>query len=109
VLDILKQRQAAIGDLCQRYRVRTLEIFGSAADGTFDPDGSDLDFLVDFLPMKPAEHSRAYFGLWFALRDLFGREVDLVEAHAVTNPYFQKQIDKQREVVYAARDRQVPA
>ena len=65
---------------------------------------SDLDFLVDFQPMPPSAHSKAYFGLWFALQDLFGRKVDLVEMEtvAVTNPFFLKAILPSRRVLYAA-------
>ena len=79
-----------------------LEVFGSAAKDTFDPRSSDVDFLVDFLPLPPRAHSQAYFGLWFALAELFGRKVDLVETPAVTNPYFLKSIHSSRHVLYAA-------
>jgi predicted nucleotidyltransferase len=102
MLDLLKQHRMELEELCRRYRVRTLEVFGSATAGTFDPATSDLDLLVDFLPMEPSPHSRAYFGLWFALRDLFRRNVDLVELPAVSNPYFLKVVNQQRELLYAA-------
>jgi arylsulfatase A-like enzyme len=85
-----------------RHHVRTLEIFGSAADDTWDAGRSDLDFLVDFLPMEPGPHSRAYFDFWFALRDLFQRQIDLVETPAVTNPYFLKIVNQQRQLLYTA-------
>jgi hypothetical protein len=102
VIDLVEQNRAALTELCRRYRVKTLEVFGSAADGTFDPDRSDLDFLVDFQPMDPGPHAKAYFGVWFGLRDLFDRNVDLVESPAVTNPYFLKAIEPYRMTVYAA-------
>ena len=35
----------------------TLELFGSAADGAWEPARSDLDFLVEFLPLKPGQPS----------------------------------------------------
>lgn len=89
-------------ELCRRHHVKTLELFGSAASGQFDADLSDLDFLVEFQPMPPAAHSRDYFGLWFALEDLFGRKVDLIETPAVTNPYFLQEIRSSRRVLYAA-------
>jgi predicted nucleotidyltransferase len=79
-----------------------LEVFGSASDGAFDAERSDLDFLVDFLPMSPSAHSQAYFGLWFALQDLFARKVDLVETPAATNPFFLQAIGPSRRVLYAA-------
>jgi hypothetical protein len=102
MIDLIEQHRTEWTELCRRHRVKSLELFGSGADGTFDPHHSDLDFLVDFLPLPPAEHSRAYFGLWFALEDLFGRPVDLVEAPAATNPYFLQTIQSSRHVLYAA-------
>lgn len=92
----------AVSELCRRYRVRRLEVFGSAADGTFDPARSDLDFLVEYLPLAPGEHYDAYFGLVEGLEALFGRKVDLVEAHMMSNPYFIRRVNESRRVVYDA-------
>jgi predicted nucleotidyltransferase len=100
--ELIEQRRTELTELCRRHQVKRLELFGSAADDTFDPRSSDLDFLVDFLPLPPSAHSRAYFGLWFALEDLFGRHVDLVETRAATNPYFLQSIRSNRHVLYAA-------
>lgn len=45
----IEQHRAAIAELCRRYRVRRLEVFGSAARGDdFDPARSDFDFLAEF-------------------------------------------------------------
>jgi predicted nucleotidyltransferase len=102
MIDLVEKNRPALRDLCRRYQVKTLELFGSAADDTWDPEHSDLDFLVDFHLMEPGPHAKAYFGLWFALQDLFGRDVDLVETPAVTNPTFLKALNQQRQVLYAA-------
>jgi uncharacterized protein len=34
--------------LCRRFHVRRLDVFGSAARGDFDPEHSDVDFIVEF-------------------------------------------------------------
>jgi uncharacterized protein len=102
VIDLIENNRDELNDLCRRYQVKTLELFGSAADGTWNPEHSDLDFLVDFHLMEPGPHAKAYFGLWFALQELFGRHVDLVETPAVTNPTFLKALKHQRRVLYAA-------
>jgi len=34
--------------LCEKHHVKRLTLFGSAAKGTFDPETSDLDFVVEF-------------------------------------------------------------
>ncbi len=88
--------------LCAKYRVRRLEIFGSALTNRFDPRTSDLDFLVEFLPLRPGEYADAYFGLLEALRELFGRNIDLVMISAVRNRYFLESINRSRTVLYAA-------
>jgi predicted nucleotidyltransferase len=38
-----------LSDLCRRYRVQELSVFGSAARGEMRPD-SDIDLLVEFMP-----------------------------------------------------------
>ncbi|MBM4031743.1 MAG: hypothetical protein FJ291_08165 [Planctomycetes bacterium] len=100
---IVEEKLDAIVRLCRRYRVRSLELFGSAATGKgFDPARSDVDFLVEFLPLEPVEHAAAYFGLLRALDDLFQREVDLLEATAISNPYFLTSVNRNRSLLYAA-------
>ena len=98
----IEEKRGEIEALCRRYRVRRLELFGSAVGDRFDPRTSDFDFLVEFEGLPPAEHSRCYFGLLFALTDLLGRGVDLVETGAIRNPYFLRAIAKDRVILYAA-------
>ena len=101
--DKFQEKAEDLRKICARYRVGRLELFGSAATGKdFDPNTSDLDFLVEFLPLRPGEYADAYFGLLEALEELFGRRVDLVMARAVTNPYFLESINRTRKVLYAA-------
>ena len=50
---VVQNKLAALKDLCTRYRVERLDLFGSAAQDDFDPESSDLDFLVEFAPMSP--------------------------------------------------------
>ena len=88
--------------LCRRFHVRWLDLFGSAARGDFDPERSDVDFLVKFDRSAPQHPFDAYFGLKEALEELLGRPVDLVEASAVRNPYLKASIEQSRENVYAA-------
>jgi len=86
----------ALPALCRRFHVRQLDLFGSAADGRFDPTHSDLDFLVAFEALPGSAYADAYFGLRDALTGLFGREVDLVTEPALENPYLRRQVEAQR-------------
>lgn len=80
--DIAEKRDA-LADLCRRYGVERLEVFGSAARGTgFDRNRSDADFLVTFKPSTRNDLA-AFADLKDALERLLGRPVDLVEREAV--------------------------
>ena len=92
----------AIGQLCRRFRVRRLEVFGSATTGAFDEATSDLDFVVEFENFGHSGYADAYFGLLEGLEALFDREVDLVVLSAVRNPYFRESIERSRTSLYAA-------
>ncbi len=102
MIELIANRSAELTELCRTHGVRTLEIFGSAANGAFDPATSDLDFLVDFEPVLPGQHSGSYFDLWFALEDLFARKVDFVESAAISNPYFLRTVSKSRPMVFTS-------
>ena len=91
-----------INELCHRYHVRRLELFGSAASGKFNPKSSDLDFLVIFEDLEPAAYADAYLGFYEDLTTLLDRRIELVSTTAITNPYFLESIKRNREILYAA-------
>jgi predicted nucleotidyltransferase len=100
---LIEQQRDAIAEICRRFAVRRLEVFGSAARGTdFNLESSDADFLVEFVPGNDLPFFRRFFGLTEALEKLLGRPVDLVEAEAVRNPYIRASIDRAREVVFGS-------
>jgi predicted nucleotidyltransferase len=99
---LIEAKHSEILQLCEQYRVRRLELFGSAAEGRFREDESDLDFLVEFQNMAPGQHADAYFGLLAALQDLFQRDIDLIEIRAIQNPYFRDSVEQNRTLLYAA-------
>lgn len=103
VTAIVSSRRDELAELCRRFRVLRLEVFGSAADGTFDPTRSDLDFLVTYEPLSPGEHYESYFGLWEGLQELFTRKIDLVEPGAMRNPYFIRSVNESRKILYDAK------
>ena len=80
---LIAQQRTEIEALCRRYRVRRLELFGSAAAGRGRPNESDLDFLVEFEPLAAGGYADAYFGLRESLEKLSGRSVDLVVYSAI--------------------------
>jgi uncharacterized protein len=102
MIDLIKNRRSELEALCRKYRVKQLELFGSAAAGTFDPMCSDVDFLVEFLPLEPGQLFDFFFDLKDDLQVLFGRRVDLVLPRALRNPHLLKSVDQSRRVLYAA-------
>ena len=79
-----------------------LDLFGSATSGTFDPQVSDLDFLVTFSATVAMSRADQYFGLLEALERLFGRPVDLVTHNSRRNPYFIRASDASGVNIYAS-------
>jgi predicted nucleotidyltransferase len=89
----------AIHDLCRRYRVKELSLFGSAARGDARPD-SDLDFLVEFEP-DARIGLIAFIGLRQDLEDAIGRKVDLVPRGGL-RPLIRDAVLSDARVLYAA-------
>ena len=83
---LIDQHRVEIADLCRRYAVRRLEIFGSAArGGDFDPATSDADFLVEFNPHAELSPLAQICELADALERVLARPIELVERCALEN------------------------
>src|SRR5271169_237337 len=99
---VVQEKVKDLVALCSERGVRRLALFGSAASGAFNPVSSDLDFLVEFQPVSPAQHADNYFGLQEDLERLFGVQIELVEPGPIHNPYFRQAIEKTQVLLYAA-------
>ena len=91
--------EAQLADLCRRYRVRELSLFGSTARGEMRPD-SDIDMLVEFLPGAQIDLVD-YAGLMLDLSRLLGRKVDLVSKNGL-KPLIRDSVLEEARLVYAA-------
>jgi uncharacterized protein len=99
--NLIDQHLDEVAALCRRAGARRLDAFGSAVRADFDPQSSDLDFLVEFDDVPPAAYAKAYFALKDGLESLFGRPVDLVTGSSLANPYFRERVLAERQTVYA--------
>ncbi len=98
---LITQHLAEVRALCEKYRVKRLTLFGSAVKGTFDPARSDLDFVVELIPLgDPILEGRAYLALWNELERVFGRRVDLVDPAGIANPYVAASINANQYALY---------
>jgi len=101
--DALTRHLPAVRDLCRRFGVTRLEVFGSAARGDdFDPARSDADFLVEFEAVPALSPLRQFFGFAEEMAGVLGRPVDLVEPRALRNPYVRATVEHDRELIFAA-------
>lgn len=102
MIDLIERHRSEIDELCKTYRVKRLELFGSAADGTWDPARSDVDFLLEFLPGGNGLIFDGFFDFRDDLERLFGRKVDLVMPSAIRNRYLIDSINAHRTTLYDA-------
>jgi len=102
MLPQIEQKLDRIVALCRRFDVKTLELFGSAARGDFDPKTSDLDFFVEFCDYTLPSIADQWFGLQEELEKLLECPVDLTSRRAAKNPYFLEVANSNRLVLYAA-------
>jgi uncharacterized protein len=89
---------ARLTDICGRYRIAELAVFGSRARGDATP-ASDVDLLYVLRP--DARLGFAIDDLEDDLSDLFGRRVDLVARKAV-HPLLRPEVEAQARTLYAA-------
>jgi predicted nucleotidyltransferase len=105
----LAAQRDAIAALCRAHGVLALEVFGSAADGRFDPARSDYDFIARFAPDESRSLARRFVAFSEALEVLLGRPVDVMTDHPIENPYLRAAVAATRRLVYAESPAQTPA
>lgn len=88
-----------INVLCESHRVKNLYAFGSVLTSNFNIN-SDIDLIVDFNDLDFKDYADNYFDLKFSLQNILNRREDLLELHAVKNPYFKQALDKTKVLVY---------
>jgi len=105
IADIIKNNLVSIHGICEKFGVKSLHLFGSAADNTLTSK-SDIDFLVDYfkdsegLPKAPFD----YFDILFSLENITGKKVDLVVKDALRNSYFINSFNNNKVLIYEKRD-----
>lgn len=93
----------AIAQVCQRYGVSELAVFGSVLREDFDPTRSDVDFLVRFIDNDAGDWASKYMDMQEELGKLLGRKVDVVSWRGIEqsrNPYRRNHILKHARRVY---------
>lgn len=102
MIPLIESRREAVAAVAERHRVRSLFVFGSATRADFEPGVSDVDLLVEFLPLTPAEYVKEYFELQEELEALLGVHVDLVERKPIRNEVFLEAVERSKMLLYEA-------
>jgi predicted nucleotidyltransferase len=89
----------SLAELCRRYGVRELSLFGSAARGEMRPK-SDIDIIVEFEPGVRIGVIK-FESLVEELESLAGRRVDLVTKRGL-KPWVRPHVLSDARVIYAA-------
>jgi len=98
----IEEKQHAIADICRKYGVKRLDLFGSAARSDSHSEPNDVDFFYEFEATHALCLADRFFGLIEDLETLLGKDVDLVSANDAVNPYFLQVANQHRIALYAA-------
>jgi predicted nucleotidyltransferase len=96
----LADKLPGIAQLCAQNRVQALYAFGSVVDGRFCSERSDIDLLIELLPMKKAEKAKTLAHVWFRLGMLLDRPVDMLTPACVRDPFFKKYLAMYKVEIY---------
>lgn len=89
----------ALAEVCSRYAVKELSLFGSALRDEMRPE-SNIDILVEFEPEIPVGLIK-FESLVEELESLTGRRVDLVTKRGL-RPWLHPQVLRDARLIYAA-------
>lgn len=88
-------------DLCKKFRVKSLAVFGSILTDKFN-DNSDVDLLENFdtTDHEMWDYVSNYFDFQEALEKLLDRKVDLVVEKGLKNKYFISNVNRTKQLIY---------
>jgi len=97
-LDLAGVDPARLSEICERYGIVELDMFGSVARGDAT-EGSDVDLLYIVAPDRSLGFS--INRLEDELAELFGRSVDLVSKHSL-HPLLRDHVLREARPLHAA-------
>ena len=97
---IIQNQLQTIKALCKQYQVKSLYAFGSVNTSRFT-DKSDIDLLIDFEPnISIEDYTDNFFYLREKFASLLKRDVDLVTRRSLSNPFFIKDVEQSKVLIY---------
>ncbi|MCH7657983.1 MAG: nucleotidyltransferase domain-containing protein [Bacteroidetes bacterium] len=98
-MNLIERNIDKIKYLCNHHFVKELYVFGSGLTSDFNKK-SDVDLLIKFFHIDPADYFDNYTELKDELEKLLNRSVDIVEDQAIKNPIFRNSVDKSKKLLY---------
>lgn len=108
MIPLISENLEAIRSLCRIHDVVSLDLYGSAAVETFDPDLSNINFVVEMGEMVSGTAFR-YLDLIADLEDVLAAEVHMVTEGSLGDTLLREIIDSQRVRLYEIDHDQAPA
>ncbi|MCK5209106.1 MAG: nucleotidyltransferase domain-containing protein [Cyclobacteriaceae bacterium] len=93
--DNIEQLRSAL----KEHFIKEAYLFGSATTDRFN-ENSDIDLLISFKKIPFDGYAENLWNLEDQLESIFGRRVDLLPDHTLKNPYFIREINKNKLKVY---------
>ena len=102
MLEILTNKLDKIIPLCEKHKVKTISVFGSAARNAMTAE-SDIDFLVQFSDeIDVLDYADNYFAFREGLKEITGKKIDLISTNSLRNPILKEEINRSKIELYAA-------
>ena len=98
-MKLIENNIQKIIDLCKKHKVHKLFVSGSVLTNRLS-ENSDVDLVVDFNKTEVSDYFDNFFDFKYALENLFGRKVDLLEEQTIKNPYLKKNADATKHLIY---------
>ena len=99
-MNLIQENIEKLFALCRKYKVKNMYAFGSILTTRFN-DESDVDLLVNFTSdIDYLSYADNILDFYADLKELFGREVDLVDESSIRNPYFKKEVELTKHLIY---------
>ncbi len=97
----LQEKMPNLFELFRKYKLKNVYFFGSAITDNFG-EKSDLDILINFKPEinDPLEKGKLMWDLQFAIEDELHRSVDIFQESTPKNPFFKKELNQTKLLVY---------
>lgn len=96
----IQNKITSIVAILKEHKVKRAYAFGSVCTGDFNSE-SDIDLLIAFDIKEPFDgYAENYWNLEDQLKALLNRNVDIVPEHTLSNPYFIKEMEKTKTMLY---------